>query len=58
MKVKDGGNVQTALNIGEFGLAGLMVVASYFIIDIMLAGTTTGLPNGSMGVFYLLSIKV
>ena len=50
VKVKDGGNPQTALNIGEFGSAGLMVVASYFIIDAMLAGTT-GLPNGSMGVF-------
>lgn len=50
VKVKDGGNPQTALNIGEFGSAGLMVVASYFIIDIMLAGTN-GLPNGSMGVF-------
>ncbi|GGZ90740.1 sodium-translocating pyrophosphatase [Algibacter mikhailovii] len=50
VKVKDGGNPQTALNIGEFGSAGLMVVASYFIIDIMLAGTT-GLPNGSLGVF-------
>lgn len=50
VKVKDGGNPQTALNIGEFGSAGLMVVASYFIIDSMLAGTT-GLPQGSMGVF-------
>ncbi|WP_298536874.1 sodium-translocating pyrophosphatase [uncultured Algibacter sp.] len=50
VKVKDGGNPQTALNIGEFGSAGLMVVASYFIIDVMLAGTT-GLPNGSLGVF-------
>lgn len=50
VRVKDGGNPQTALNIGEFGSAGLMVVASYFIIDIMLAGTT-GLPHGSMGVF-------
>src|SRR6056297_1708308 len=33
VKVKDGGNPQTALNIGEFGSAGLMVVASYFIIN-------------------------
>mgnify|MGYP000684040700 CR=1 FL=1 len=50
VRVKDGGNPQTALNIGEFGSAGLMVVASYFIIDSMLAGTT-GLPHGSLGVF-------
>ncbi len=50
VKVKDGGNPQTALNIGEFGSAGLMVVASYFIIDIMLADTA-GLPHGSTGVF-------
>ncbi|WP_233783174.1 sodium-translocating pyrophosphatase [Flavivirga eckloniae] len=50
VRVKDGGNPQTALNIGEFGSAGLMVVASYFIIDNMLSGTT-GLPHGSMGVF-------
>ncbi|NMH87196.1 sodium-translocating pyrophosphatase [Flavivirga algicola] len=50
VRVKDGGNPQTALNIGEFGSAGLMVIASYFIIDSMLAGTT-GLPHGSLGVF-------
>ena len=50
VRVKDGGNPQTALNIGEFGSAGLMLIASYFIIDNMLAGTT-GLPHGSMGVF-------
>ncbi len=50
VRVKDGGNPQTALNIGEFGSAGLMVIASYFIIDAMLSGTT-GLPHGSLGVF-------
>src|SRR5690606_5934415 len=33
VRVKDGGNPQTALNIREFGSAGLMVVASNFIID-------------------------
>ena len=51
VKVKDGGNPQTALNIGEFGSAGLMVVASYFIIENMLTGTSS-LPHGSIGVFY------
>ncbi|MCR8668810.1 sodium-translocating pyrophosphatase [Aestuariibaculum sp. M13] len=51
VKVKDGGNPQTALNIGEFGSAGLMVVASYFIINTMIPTGTEGLPNGAMGVF-------
>ncbi|MBI1288626.1 MAG: sodium-translocating pyrophosphatase [Flavobacteriales bacterium] len=32
VKVKEGGSPHTALNIGEFGSAGVMVVASYFII--------------------------
>ena len=35
VKVKDGGSPHKALNIGEFGSAGLMVVASYFIINII-----------------------
>ena len=33
VKVKEGGDPQKALNIGEFGSSGLMVVALYFIID-------------------------
>jgi len=33
VKVKEGGSPHKALNIGEFLSAGLMVVASYFIID-------------------------
>ncbi len=36
VKVKEGGNPQKALNIGEFGAAGLMAVLSYFIIRWML----------------------
>ncbi|MGB5275104.1 MAG: sodium-translocating pyrophosphatase [Flavobacteriaceae bacterium] len=51
VKVKDGGNPQTALNIGEFGSAGLMVIASYFIIDILIPESLEGLPFGSWGVF-------
>jgi len=53
VRVKDGGNPQTALNIGEFGSAGLMLVACYFIIDIMLPASWTfnGVEYGSMGVF-------
>jgi K(+)-stimulated pyrophosphate-energized sodium pump len=36
VKVKDGGSPHAALNLGEFGSAGLMLVASYFIITSML----------------------
>ncbi len=53
VRVKNGGNLQTALNIGEFGSAGLMVIASYFIIDQMLPASWTfnGFEYTSMGVF-------
>ena len=51
VKVKDGGNPQTALNIGEFGSAGLMVIASYFIINALIPESIEGLPFGAMGVF-------
>ena len=52
VKVKDGGNPQTALNIGEFGSAILMVIASYFIINALIPETVEGLPFGAMGVFW------
>ncbi|NNK40761.1 MAG: sodium-translocating pyrophosphatase, partial [Winogradskyella sp.] len=52
VKVKDGGNPQTALNIGEFGSALLMVIASYFIITMMIPDNVEGLPSGALGVFY------
>ena len=52
VKVKDGGNPQTALNIGEFGSAGLMVIASYFIINALIPEAVEGLPFGAMGVFW------
>ena len=52
IRVKDGGNPQTALNIGEFGSAGLMVIASYFIINALLPDSVNGLPYGAMGVFW------
>ena len=51
VKVKEGGNPQTALNIGEFGSAGLMVIASYFIINELIPGSVEGLPYGGMGIF-------
>jgi len=52
VKVKDGGSPHAALNIGEFGSAGLMVVASYFIINSLLPKSIAGLPFGAMGVFW------
>ena len=54
VKVKDGGSPHKALNIGEFGSAFLMLIASYFIIDNMLPGSWEfkGLTYTSIGVFY------
>ncbi|WP_209401922.1 sodium-translocating pyrophosphatase [Pseudozobellia sp. WGM2] len=52
VKVKDGGNPQTALNIGEFGSAGLMVVASWFIIHALIPESVEGLPAGANGIFF------
>ncbi|MDH3697818.1 MAG: sodium-translocating pyrophosphatase [Flavobacteriaceae bacterium] len=52
VKVKDGGSPHRALNIGEFGSAALMVVASYFIINAMIPDSIEGLPFGAMGVFW------
>ncbi len=51
VKVKEGGNPQTALNIGEFGSAGLMVIVSYFVINIMIPESIEGIPFGAIGVF-------
>ena len=52
VKVKEGGSPHKALNIGEFGSAALMIVASYFIINGMIPETLEGLPFGAMGVFW------
>lgn len=54
VKVKEGGNPQTALNIGEFGAAGLMLVLSFFIIRWMLPETWmyNGMEYSAMGVFW------
>ena len=51
VKVKDGGSPHIALNIGEFGSAGLMIIASWFIIHGMLPNSIEGLPMGALGVF-------
>lgn len=54
VKVKDGGNPQTALNIGEFLSAGLMVVISWFLIQQFLPETWVfaGKEMSSRGVFW------
>jgi len=53
VKTKEGGNPQTALNMGEFGSAFIMVVVSYFIINAFLpeAWSMGGKEYTSIGVF-------
>ena len=51
VKVKEGGSPHKALNIGEFGSAFLMIVASWFLIQAFIPESIEGLPYGSMGVF-------
>jgi K(+)-stimulated pyrophosphate-energized sodium pump len=54
VNVKEGGNPQTALNIGEFGSTGILIVASYFIITYVLPESWMlgGIEYTAMGVFY------
>jgi K(+)-stimulated pyrophosphate-energized sodium pump len=54
VNVKEGGNPQKALNTGEFGASGLMVVAAYFIIINVLpeSWNYNGFEYTSIGVFY------
>ena len=56
VSVKEGGNPQKALNIGEFGSAGIMVVVMYFLITNVLPNGVTVVSDGSnfssMGIFY------
>ena len=54
VKVKDGGDPHKALNMGEFLSAGLMLVATFFIVRMMLpeAWTVGATEYSSMGVFY------
>ncbi len=52
VRVKEGGSPHAALNIGEFGSAGLMLIASYFLITNFIPAEVDGLPFGAMGVFY------
>jgi K(+)-stimulated pyrophosphate-energized sodium pump len=41
VRVKEGGDPQKALNMGEFGSSGIMIIAVYFIIEWMLPRTWT-----------------
>ena len=52
VRVKEGGSPHAALNLGEFGSAGLMLIASYFLINAFIPESVEGLPSGAMGVFY------
>ncbi|PAU92998.1 sodium-translocating pyrophosphatase [Aliifodinibius salipaludis] len=54
VRVKEGGDPQTALNIGEFVSATVMLVASYLLIHWMLPGTWTfnGIEYTPSGVFW------
>ena len=52
VRVKEGGSPHAALNLGEFGSAGLMLVVSYFLINAFIPAYVEGLPSGAMGVFY------
>ncbi|MDX1618085.1 MAG: sodium-translocating pyrophosphatase [Balneolaceae bacterium] len=54
VRVKEGGNPQTALNVGEFVSAAIMLVASYFFIHWMLPGSWTfnGVEYTPNGVFF------
>ena len=54
VRVKEGGSPHAALNLGEFGSAGLMIVATYFLIDMFLpeAWVYNGKEYSSIGVFY------
>mgnify|MGYP001291424263 FL=1 len=54
VKVKEGGSPHKALNIGEFGSAGLMLIASYFLIQGLLPETWSegGQSYSSIGVFW------
>ena len=45
VSVKEGGSPQKALNIGEFGSSGIMVIVMYFLI-------TNNVDTNAMGIFY------
>ena len=58
VKVKDGGDPHKALNMGEFLSAGVLLVATYFIIGAVLPETWTvgEMEYSAMGVFWAILI--
>ena len=58
VSVKEGGDPQRGLNIGEFGSSGIMVVVMFFMITMMLPATFTlgGVEYTSYGVFWASTI--
>ena len=58
VSVKEGGNPQKSLNIGEFGSSALMVVVMYYLITNMLpvSFVLDGIEYSSMGVFWAATI--
>ena len=58
VRVKEGGNPQKALNVGEFISAGLMLIATYFIVQWMLPDGWVfgGKEIASTGVFWAVII--
>ena len=49
VRTKEGGNPQTALNLGTFGAAIIMIIISYFVINALMGGMSykIGAGNGS-----------
>jgi len=58
VSVKEGGNPQKALNIGEFGSSALMVVVMYYLITntLPISFVLDGIEYSSMGVFWAAAI--
>ncbi|MFB9864449.1 sodium-translocating pyrophosphatase [Rufibacter immobilis] len=58
VRVKEGGNVQAALNMGNWSSVALTAVASYFVIDWLMPETLTlrGYEFTSMGIFWAVII--
>ena len=58
VSVKEGGNPQKALNIGEFGSSALMVVVMYYLITntLPISFVLDGIEYSSMGVFWAATI--
>jgi len=58
VRTKEGGNPQTALNIGTFGAGVLMIALSYPIITYLVPATfvLAGVTFTAVGIFYALSV--